>query len=135
MDSIQQSAVRHASCDKLKQKCPSQPTIRKTPVHLHKHISFFSGGALERCLQDFVNTVLFRHGPLRSLNVQRKRLLGSMKHWTHRRCQSGVLLPISYGNQCSRMQSIAKQVTLALTATHKTVKNQGALAMAWEQKE
>lgn len=32
------------------------------------------------------------------------------------------------------MQSIAKQVTLALTATHKTVKNQGALAVAWEQK-
>lgn len=57
-----------------------------------------------------------------------------MKRWTSPRCQSGVLLPISYGNQCGRMQSIAKQVTLALTATHKTVKNQGALAVAWEQK-
>lgn len=33
------------------------------------------------------------------------------------------------------MQSIAKQVTLALIATHKTVKNQGALAVVWEQKE
>lgn len=34
------------------------------------------------------------------------------------------------------MQSIAKQVTLALSATHKTVKPQGYLAVtvAWEQK-
>lgn len=34
------------------------------------------------------------------------------------------------------MQSIAKQVTLALTATYKTVKSQGYLAvtLAWEQK-
>lgn len=33
------------------------------------------------------------------------------------------------------MQSIAKQVTLALIATHRTVKNQGALAVTWEQRE
>lgn len=34
------------------------------------------------------------------------------------------------------MQSIAKQVTLALSATHKTLKTQGYLAvtLAWEQK-
>lgn len=63
-----------------------------------------------------------------------KTAAGSMKRWTRPRCQSEVLLPISYGNQCRRMQSIAKQVTLALTATHKTGKNQGALAVAWEQK-
>lgn len=42
-----------------------------------------------------------------------------MKRWTRPCCQSEVRLPISYGNQCSRMQSIAKQVTLALTATLK----------------
>lgn len=64
-----------------------------------------------------------------------KTAAGSMKRWTRPCCQGEVLLPVSYGNQCSRMQSIAKQVTLALTATHKTLKNQGALAVAWEQKE
>lgn len=37
---------------------------------------------------------------------------------------SELLLPISYGNQCHRMQSTAKQVTLAPTATHKTLKTQ-----------
>lgn len=36
---------------------------------------------------------------------------------------SELLRPVSYGNQGSRMQSIAKQVTLAPTATHKTAKN------------
>lgn len=38
---------------------------------------------------------------------------------------SGLLRPVSYGNRCGRMRSIAKQVTLAPTATHKTVKNPG----------
>lgn len=55
-----------------------------------------------------------------------------MKRQSHPCCQSGVLLPVSYGNQCSRMQSIAKQVTSALTAAHKTVKNGGARAAGAE---
>lgn len=44
----------------------------------------------------------------------------------------GLLRAISYGNQCGRMQSIAKQVTLAPTAPHKTVKTQGYLAVTLE---
>lgn len=50
-----------------------------------------------------------------------KTAAGSLKRWIRPCCQSKVLLAISYGNKCNRMQSIAKQVTLALTATHKTM--------------
>lgn len=45
---------------------------------------------------------------------------------------SGLLRAISYGNQRGRMQSIAKQVTLAPTAPHKTVKTRGYLAVTLE---
>lgn len=102
------------------------PLRKQLSTQCHKHLS--NVPAFHHCGLHFNGRCVWRK--------VKKKAAGNRKHWTRRCCQTWGLLPISYGNQCSRMQSIAKQVTLALTASHKTVKSHGCLAAtpAWEQK-
>lgn len=133
--------MRLTSCDKVKQKWNiSSPLMavhyENTCLLPPKHLFPVTWGGLKDLFKFLSIPSCF--GAALSQCVCRKvekTAAGSMKCWTCPCCQGEVLLPISYGNQCNRMQSIAKQLTLALTATHKTVKNGGALAGAWQQRE
>lgn len=106
---------------------PPNRKIVKSTVHWHWNISALScggrggGGSPERHLQLFMFC-----WPKWMKKVGRQAVsLGPS-------LLSGLLRPISYGNQRGRMQSIAKQVTLAPTATHKTLKTRGYLAVTLE---
>lgn len=112
---------------------------------LRKHLStgtetsLSCHGAPERCLQAFINTILFWPSPLHSLNVcgetWRKRLLAAWNagpvHAVRAKCCCLFHMEINAA-ECSQLPN--KWLWLLLLHT-KQWKKQGALAVAWEQKE
>lgn len=133
---------RFGPCDNIKQKkkrkkkAPPKQKHGKATVHWHWAISAWSHGVTWRRLQPFINSLVFFFGFFFGRKEGRKAEKKTAAGTLGPSMLSELLRPISYGNQHGRMQSIAKQVTLAPTATHKTAKTQGYLAvtLAWRLK-
>lgn len=142
MDWRKHSTVRLPSCDKVTK------VETKLPSHGHplrKHLSNTAETSLschmghpERCLQAFINTVLFWPCPLHSLNVcgknGRKRLLAAWNagpvHAVTAKCCCLFHMEINAA-ECSQLPN--KWLWLLLLHT-KQWKTKRALAIAWEQK-